>query len=298
MLVAKRGYLLGWLVALLAGHLVAFAAIWMFFVATPHGQLLDLIALTGDTIGRNRVDGLVDTVLNAISVVSLAAATAVIGFIALIRRRVVLALVAMLLVAGANITTQLVKYGLGRPDLGVDAARPEFQSNSLPSGHATVAASVAAALVLVLPPRARGPGGLLGAGYAALTGVATLSAGWHRPSDAVASMLVVGGWAALAGLLLVLLTGRDRVVDAGDAHPIPVCALAGAGIILLVVAAIALKLTGDVAGIPPDQLSRSRLFVAYAGSAAGVAATACLMMSLLLATVHAVVPGRRDPVAD
>jgi membrane-associated phospholipid phosphatase len=291
MLDRKRGYLLAWLVVLLAGHIVAFDAVRTFFVHTRHGQLLDTIALTGDTIGRNRVDGLVDAVLNAISVLSLAVATAVIGFIALIRRRVALALVAISLVAGANVTTQVLKYGGGRPDLGADGTLARYD-NSLPSGHATVAASVAVALLLVLPPRMRGLGGVLGAGYAALTGVATLSAGWHRPSDAVAALLVVGGWAAFAGILLVLLAGPVPVVAPRDAHPASVSVLVLAGVTLLAVAAVAMRLTDQVVLIPPAQLSTRRLFVAYAGSAAGIAGTAGMMVALLMATVHRVVPRR------
>jgi hypothetical protein len=151
---------------------------------------------------------------------------------------------------------------------------------------------VAAALLLVLPPRLRGLGGLLGAGYAALTGVATLSAGWHRPSDAVAALLVVGGWAAFAGILLVLLAGPVPVVAPRDAHPASVSVLVLAGVTLLAVAAVAMRLTDQVVLIPPTQLSTRRLFVAYAGSAAGIAGTAGLMVALLMATVHRVVPRR------
>ena len=92
---------------------------------------------------------------------------------------------------------------LDRPYLGVDPQRIEA-GNSLPSGHTTVAASVAVALVFVLPPRARGFAAVVGAGYTALVGVATMSAGWHRPSDSVAALLVVGGWAAAAGLALMI----------------------------------------------------------------------------------------------
>ena len=43
-----------------------------------------------------------------------------------------------------------------RPDLGVDPERAAA-GNSLPSGHTTIAASVAVALVLVVPSKARGP---------------------------------------------------------------------------------------------------------------------------------------------
>ncbi|GAA1809647.1 phosphatase PAP2 family protein [Planosporangium flavigriseum] len=287
----RNAYLALWLGLLLVGQIAAFGAVWRFFVHTQHGQLLDTIALTGDVIGRRHISKLVDTVLNVISVLSLAAATGVIGFIALIRRRVTLALVAVLLIAGANITTQLFKYGTGRPDFGADGALAGY-GNTLPSGHATVAASVAAGLILVLPPRLRGLGGLLGAGYAALTAVATLSAGWHRASDAVAALLVVGGWAAFAGILLVLTAAPDSLVQTRDAHLVAVSTLMVVGVALLAVAAVGLKLTDQVVMIPPEQLSTRRLFAAYATSAAGVAGTAGLVIALMLVTAHRVVAQR------
>ncbi|GAB3154594.1 hypothetical protein GCM10027290_49370 [Micromonospora sonneratiae] len=284
-----RGRTAGWLVLLAIVQGLAFVALWWVAVRTGRGQSLDTIALAGNTIGQHRIEDLVDTVLNAMSVLSLLAATAVIGFIALIRGRIALALVTTLLIAGANVTTQLLKHGLYRPDLGIDPERAAV-GNTLPSGHTTVAASVAVALVLVLPARVRGWGALLAAGYAALAGVGTLSAGWHRPSDAAAAMLVVGVWAALAGILLLLSQHEDAQVEPQDAHHTALTVLGLGGLALVTVAALAVYLTNDVLLIPPESLSRRRLFVAYAGSAAGIAGVASLVMALVLTTVHRVVP--------
>lgn len=278
--------------ALLAvAQAVAFAQVWRFFVHTRHGQLIDTVGLAGNSIGRDRVDGLTDSVLNAVSVASLAVATAVVVFIALIRRRIMLALMAALLIAGANVTTQFVKWATVRPDLGIDPERAAA-GNSLPSGHTAVAASVAVALVLVLPARVRGLGGVLGAAYAALAGVATLSAGWHRPSDAVASLLLVGAWAALVGALLVLAQRPDAQMEPGPPHRFAVAVLGIAAVGLLAGTLAALALTEQVLTTPPELLGRRRLFVAYAGAAAGIAGVAALTMALVLATVHRVVPRR------
>jgi membrane-associated phospholipid phosphatase len=276
-------------VILASVEVAAFVEVWRFFVDTEHGQLLDTIALTGNSIGRRTVRGLVSTVLNTMSVVSLAVASAVVGFIALIRRRIAVAVVAILLIVGANVTTQLLKYAISRPKLGVDTAR-EAAGNSLPSGHTALAASVAVALVLVLPHRVRGLGGVLGAGFAALAGVATLSAGWHRPSDALAALLVVGVWACVAGFVLAAVQHQGGVVEDRDAHRIAVTLLVLCGLGLLAVAVVALKLTDQVLSTPPNDLSRQRLFAAYAGGAAGIAGTTSLMMATVLATVHRVVP--------
>lgn len=278
-----------WLGLLLAAQLVALATLWHYAVRTRTGQLLDTIALTGTSIGRARIEGPVSAVLDAVSVLSLLAATAAIGFIALLRRRIALAMAATGLIAGANVTTQLLKHGLPRPDFGIDPDRVAV-GNTLPSGHATVAASVAVALVLVLPPRIRGWGAVLGAGYAALAGVATLSAGWHRPSDAAAAMLVVGAWTALAGLGLWLVQRTDTQVDRQDAHPRTATLLVLAGSALLALSVLAFSWTREVLPIPPEQLDRGRLFVAYVGGAAGIAGMAGVVTGLVLASLHQVVP--------
>lgn len=283
--------LAAWLVVLAAVQIAAFVAVWRFFVRTQRGQALDTIALTGNSIGQTRVHGVVSTVLDAMSLVSLVAATGIVVVIALMRRRLLLALMVGLLVGGANAMTQLLKQNLYRPDLGVDPDRAAA-GNSFPSGHATVAASLAFALVLVLPPRVRGVGAVLGAGYAALAGVATMSAGWHRPSDAIAALLIVGAWGAGAGVVLTLARPRGAVIDLEEGHPRVAGALVGTGIVLIGLGLFALQWTDQVLTLDPEQLSRQRLFGAYAGSAAGIAGTASLLMGLMLATVHRAVPTR------
>jgi membrane-associated phospholipid phosphatase len=285
-----------WLVLLMAIQLVAFVTLARFAVRTEHGQLLDTIALEGNSIGRDEVAGLVNRVLNAMSVASLLVATAIVGFIALVRRRIGLAVVATLLVGGASASTQLLKHLIVRPDLGIDPERAGA-GNSLPSGHTAVAASVAVALVLVLPATLRVAGAMVGAGYTSVAGVATLSAGWHRPSDSVASLLVVGVWTALAGLLLLSLQGPGFRVDPTDAHPVAVGALGVAALALLAGAWLAIDWTNGVLETPVDDLNRGRLFIAYAGSAAGIAGVTCLLFASVLATVHRVVPRRAATLA-
>jgi membrane-associated phospholipid phosphatase len=287
-----------WLLVLAAVEVVCLVAVCRFFVQSEHGQLLDTVALAGNWIGRARIETLVDTVLNTVSVVSLVVATAVIGFIALIRRRVAVAFGAMLLIVGANLTTQLLKVLVERPRLGVDAERAAA-GNSLPSGHTTVAAAVAVALLLVLPARLRGAGGVVGAVAAAVVGIATLSAGWHRPSDVVAALLVVGVWASMAGLFILVGQRRHGDVGYGPPNRVAVALLALSGLGLLAGAAIALALTDHVLTTPVDQLSRRRLLAAYGGGALGIAGVASLVVASVLATAHRVAPQALAPdVAD
>jgi len=286
-----------WLLAVAAAHACAFVLVREAFVLTTDGQRLDWIALSGNSIGEERIDDLVRPLLNALSVAAVLGATVFIGFIALIRRRFLLAVAATLLVAGANVTTQVLKRVTDRPDLGVDLERIAA-GNSLPSGHTTLAASLVVALVLVLPTQVRGVGAVIGAGYAALAGVATMSAGWHRPSDAVASLLVVGGWAALTGALLLLFQRDDGFADEQRMHRAAVATLAVVTLVALGGAAVGLNWVSDVIATPPDELDRQRLFAAYAGSAAAVTGTAAAVMAVFLSSLHHVVPRRAPPAAE
>ncbi len=294
-----------WLLVLAVGQVAAFELVRRVFVGTVRGQQLDTIALAGNAIGSGHIAGLVSTVLNTVSVLSVIIAVVAIVFIALMRGRVSQAVVATVMIVGANVTTQLLKAVIARPDVGVDPERV-VAGNSLPSGHTTVTASVVVALVLVLPPAARAVAALAGAVITALVGVATVSADWHRPSDVVAALLLVGAWAAVAGAVLALLRRDPPGAPGGDRHGgrhgggrgdlphrVAVMSLALAGFGLLVVAVVALATTDEMRHAPVDTLSRARLFVAYSGSAAGIAGVASAVMALVLATVHRVVPASR-----
>jgi membrane-associated phospholipid phosphatase len=283
-----------WLLLLAAVQAYALVRLRAFAVLSEPGQRIDWVALSGNTIGAHRVEGIVHTVLNALGVASIAAATLFAGFIALARRRVLLAVVAAGLVAGANVTTQLVKTATVRPDLGVDMERVAA-GNSFPSGHTTLAASVAIAFVLVLPAQVRAAGAVIGAFYAALAGTATMSAGWHRPSDAIAALVIVGAWAAIAGAVLTVRQPEEGFSGRQPPHLVTVVVLAAMAAVAFATATAALHAATDVPLVDPRELTRHQLFAAYAGSAAAIAGTSALVMAAFLATLHWVVP-RRDPV--
>jgi len=97
---------------------------------------------------------------------------------------------------------------------------------------------------------------------------------------------------AAVSFVLVLSQRKQDFVLQRDAHPVATIVLVLAGIVLLAVAAVAFELTDQVHDLDPDELSRRRLFAAYAGGAAGVAGTAALLVGLILATIHRVVPHR------
>src|SRR6185312_4889575 len=82
------------------------------------------------------------------------------------------------------------------------------------SGHTTTAFAVGIAAALAAPARWRR---VVAAGafvYGTTIGVATIAAGWHRPSDVAGALLVVTGWAAAVVLVVVVADrgafGRER----------------------------------------------------------------------------------------
>jgi membrane-associated phospholipid phosphatase len=185
---------------------VAFAALYLFFVRDVTGQAIDQLAFngaedgtTGTTVTQRLLD-LIPSVMVAVgAIVSLVIAT--------VRRAWFPLVVAVTAAMAAVVTTQLLKnVVLTRPDLGVDGYDP----NSFPSGHTTVAAASALVVFLVASPHTRWLAGTIGAAFAVVAGVSTLVSLWHRPSDVIAALLVVAFWGCVAGAVLTRSGGRQR----------------------------------------------------------------------------------------
>ena len=114
--------------------------------------------------------------------------------IALLRGRQREALAAVLVVAGANVTTQLVKVLLAHPRVKVAIGGDPFEPNTFPSGHTTAIASAAIAYAFVVPAGWRSLALILGAALTLALGWAVVTIGWHYPSDVLGGILVAAGW--------------------------------------------------------------------------------------------------------
>lgn len=138
-------------------------------VHTTRGRLLDGASFRGAGHAPSRVTKALERLLDIVSASSLLAAIGVIALIALLRLRRDLAAAAVALILGSNLTSQVLKHWVfSRPDLGIYETTPATL-NSMPSGHSTVAFSVAVALVLVLPPAVRPLAAAGGVVYASLS---------------------------------------------------------------------------------------------------------------------------------
>lgn len=258
--------------AVAAASAAGVVALWRFFVLTRTGQELDHAALRGAEHGQGRLLLVAEPVLSVISVPFLVLVVLAAMALAVMRRRVLLAVQVAVLVGGSNLTTQVLKHGLfDRPDLGVG----DRLENALPSGHTTAAASVSAALLFVVPTRVRPAAAVVGVLYTAATGLSTLVGQWHRPSDVVAAVLVVLAWAGLVGAL-----GGPGPGRAPGRTAVPTALLA-VGLVGGLVAAAAV---GETARRLADGVlsGRADLLTAYAGGAAGIAAVTALAFGVLL----------------
>ena len=188
--------------AVLAVVLGAAAVVGAYVLAVldPAGRALDDAVLGVATDLGLRGEGL--TVLELVGAPSVALAVIVIAGIAIARGRGGRAVSVVALVLGAQLVTQVLKAGLVRPD--------SAEANSLPSGHVTLVTSLGLALVLIVPRLLRPLAALAAVAVTGVVGVATMVAGWHRPSDVVAAVGVVAATAGALSLAGALLRGRRR----------------------------------------------------------------------------------------
>ena len=266
------------LVAFAVACLAMLAILYLVAVHTAWGQRVDDAALDGRTM-RPGVLHATDRLLNTISIASLALGSAAVMVLAVLRRRPHLAVTSGTVILGANISTQVLKrVVLGRVDL---VGRPEVLGASFPSGHSTVAMSLAVALVLVVPARARLGAAFGGLAYATLVGVGTVTAGWHRPSDVIGAYLVVMVWAGAAVALLLGTEGTLRARPARLIARAPSLSpfFGGIGVGLLLGAMIGVA--GTLVAAREQQVDVVQLGAAYAASVATITGVALVLLMAL-----------------
>jgi membrane-associated phospholipid phosphatase len=262
--------------ALVVVGLVVLVGSFCGLVLTSTGQALENSALRGADQVSSDSFAEADSTLGAITVGSLALACVVLAVLALLRRSWPLAVAAIGTIGAGQVITQgLKRVVLTRP--GLVEASPDYTGNSFPSGHTTIALTVLAAVLMVMPSRWRGVALFVVAGWSVSIGAYTLTAKWHRLSDTLGAAGVTLVVASLAALwlhrrgLVRTVTGRPRpwrvvlVV-------VPLALLAVTGLVLGVFLLVA---TPDV--LATDPVVEYNVYLALqvlagAGSAAAVLA--------------------------
>lgn len=237
-----------WIIGILVCCAV-FIAVYEYFVRSNSGQWVEYAMLDA---AAERVRSLSARGLDLwwLSPVIIALPAVIFLVIVLARQRFLAGLIAAGSVVGANLSTQVLKtLWLERPDL--DNGVPYWTGNSLPSGHTTLAASMAVAVFLVSSPRQRPFVAVLAAFYAGLVGAYTFTETWHRPADVIAAYLVVAVWALIGGWL-VMRTGPEWNTAVVDYEPetAPLAGLAWfLGVSLTLVAVLCFLFSGGWSGI-------------------------------------------------
>lgn len=207
-----------WLTCVLVGCVAGFALVYRLTVHTVPGRIFGDIVLRRADLGASRSNETVAALLDVVTVTSMAAAVALVAIIALIRMRRAMGLAAVLVLVISSVLSRILKaYVLSRPDLGLDESTPATL-NSLPSGHATAAFSVVAALLFVVPVGLRPAMAALGVMGSSTIAFATMFAGWHRAADSLASFLLVTGVAAAVAMGVLFIEGLPDE-DPGPTDP-------------------------------------------------------------------------------
>lgn len=226
-----------------AGSAALFASLAALVYAVSRGtsggvSIDESIATDLEYSGGTRLDSATHLVLWSVDAAVVAAAMLALVVATLGRRAAAAATAAGVLLA-AGVGSALTKRMLeGIDPFEIEVTR-EGVASSFPSGHTTLAAGVAASLVILALPLYRLAAALGGAGYTAAVGMASVSDGGHYPSDALGAVLVAltcgaVGLSALAGgpptRIAMPSTGASATITAAVVVPI---ALVLAGLIYL-----------------------------------------------------------------
>jgi membrane-associated phospholipid phosphatase len=182
--------------ALVAAGLVGVVGYW-----TSAGRWVDGNALSGfaSLSGSPFIRSVAREFAYSANTVPFAIVTAILLVTALASRGPRRAASVALLLAGANVSCQLLKPHLFPPhNTARWTSHPGIDLPSFPSGHATASMSLALAAVLVAPPAYRALVSMAGVLYTVGVGLALPILIWHYPSDVAGGYLLAGAWSLIA----------------------------------------------------------------------------------------------------
>ncbi|MEP9397976.1 phosphatase PAP2 family protein [Mesorhizobium sp. KR2-14] len=221
--------------AVLLAALIVAGGLWGFVElmevardSAPHGfdtEILLALRTPGDLatpIGpRWLPDAMRDlTSLGSAAVLIFITAAAI--FYLLVERKPLAALLVLVAVAGGQVLSSLLKFGIDRTRPDVVPHLAEVHTMSFPSGHAMMSAvtflTLGALLAQTLPDRATKIYVLTVAVLATLVvGFSRLYLGVHWPSDVVAGWCAGAAWAMLCWLAARWVRRRARALGSADA---------------------------------------------------------------------------------
>jgi membrane-associated phospholipid phosphatase len=176
------------------------ALVWLLAYHVPLAHRLDASILAGFTgLSDPRVDRIANAVAQLCNPQPFVWWAAAITLIAVLRRRPRTAVAVAVILAGSNVTTQLLKPALARPRFSdLLGLADQVGSVSWPSGHATASMSLALCAVMVAPARWRPRVAALGGVFVVAVVFSFLTLHWHYPSDVLGGFLMATTWTLVA----------------------------------------------------------------------------------------------------
>ena len=183
--------------------------VYLTWVSTTWGHSLDNDAYFRARESARLVVEADKELLDKIRRPTLGLALAVMIVVGLVRRAVSVGLIAVVGVTVAVAGAEILKGTLPWTDLvPSDAALgARLQAESYPSGHSTIATSVALAAVMLVPVAWRAWSGVVAGLATATVATSVVIAGWHRPSDALGGVCWAGLVMGIAALVAFKVRG-------------------------------------------------------------------------------------------
>ena len=188
--------------------LAAAAGVWWLGVRTMEGQSYeDMVWSKFDAALPGWLEPVVHVFTISTVVIVTSAIMSIIALAVLIVRKRWL-LIAQLAVFGGICfaAAELLKPLLPRPYLINLESNP---NNSAPSGHVILAAAAGMILLCAVPRVCRALVAVIGWLYAVLVGLSVIAGQWHRPTDVIMALLIVGG-VAMITLAATFANGMDE----------------------------------------------------------------------------------------
>lgn len=188
--------------------LAAAAGVWWLGVRTANGQNFDdEVWLLLNASLPSWLRSLVHLLAVSSTVIAISVVCALAGIVVAVIRKRWWLLGQLVVFAAVCYGSSLLKGVLPRPYLqNINSST----SNTAPSGHTLLAAAAVVVLVCAVPRAWRAACAAVGSVYAMLVALSLVAGKWHRPTDVVMSLLIVGGWALLV-LAFTRTSGMDEI---------------------------------------------------------------------------------------
>lgn len=273
--------------------LILFGLTYFIFITTSAGQALENLALEGAALrpDLDRLAGLER--LSLITVVTFAAALAIVVGISVLQGRPQIGIAVAGLMGASVVLVEVLKLTLPRPILLDGPAW--ILRNSFPSGTAAVAVAIALGAMLISPDRLRWVVVPIAVVGAAVVGEATQTTGWHRLSDTLGSTFLVVAVVA-AGLTVLTAVGEVRRSTRGRIDRRIRTALIFVAGLTMMVAAVVLLLAA-VFPLLTSPTGGRRVFLQTAFPLIGIGCTALVLIAFAWVIEPFTLGRRREPSA-